>query len=179
MLGASVANVRTAPPMPYAAVLGDAYASLHPVVRRAHEAPLTARGTLAVEHGRRWWTSLLVRAMRLPEEGPAQPVRLVLAAEAETLIWSRQIGASPLRTTQCAKSGRLVERSGIGRVTFALTAHQGAMLYRQQTFHLGGIRVPDPVSPRVHAAVTAADGGWSVWVEVTWRGQRGGLAEAA
>lgn len=165
-------SVRTAPQTPYAAILGDAYARLHPAVRRAHEAPLSARGTLVVEHGARWWTPVLVRAMRLPDAGPSQPVHLELefAAGGETLTWSRQIGSSPLRTTQSAEGGRLVERSGIGRVTFALSVHEGALRYRQQAFHVGGIRVPDPVSPRVHALVSAARDGWSVWVEVTWRG---------
>lgn len=71
---------------------------------------------------------------------------------------------------QSAEDGRLVERSGIGRVTFALSVHEGALVYRQQAFHVGGLRVPDPVSPRVHASVSAAQDGWSVWVEVSWRG---------
>jgi hypothetical protein len=170
MLGTPVPSVRTAPRGPYATILGDAYGSLHSIVRQAHEAPLMARGTLVVEHGPRWWTPLLVRAMRLPGAGPAQPVRLELAAAGEALTWSRQIGSSPLQTIQSAESGRLIERSGIGRVTFALSVHEGSLVYRQQAFHVGGIRVPDPVSPRVHASVGAAKGGWRVWVEVSWRG---------
>lgn len=155
---------------PYAAVLGEAYASLDPLVRRAHEAPLSARGALTVEHGDRWWTPVLVAALRLPAVGVAQPVRLEVAAAGPVLAWMRQIGASPLHTTQYAHDGRLVERNGLGRVTFDLSVHEGALLYRQHAFHVAGMRIPDPVSPHVTASVNAAQGGWSVRVNVTWRG---------
>jgi hypothetical protein len=36
---------------PYHAILGEAFDTLHPNVRRAHEAPLTAEGTFDVVHG--------------------------------------------------------------------------------------------------------------------------------
>lgn len=163
-------GVQTETRAPYASILGDAYARLDPMVRLAHEAPLSARGTLTVAHGDRWWTPGLVRMMRLPAAGLGQPVRLELSASGTALTWSRQIGASPLRTTQQAENARLVERCGIGRLTFALSVRQGSLVYRQEAFHIMRVRIPDPFSPRVHAAVSAAQDGWSVWVEVTWRG---------
>ena len=155
---------------PYASILGEAYASLDPAVRRAHEAPLSARGTLTVEHGHRWWTPILIRMMRLPAPGVAQPVRLQVTAAGPALTWTRRIGVSPLHTTQYAEQGRLIECSGIGRISFDLSVHHGSLVYRRHAVHVAGLRLPGPVSPHVEASVNGAQGGWSVRVEVTWRG---------
>ena len=141
------------------------------MVRRAHEAPLTARGTLVVEHGQRWPTPLLVRAMRLPAAGPAQPVRLEVRSRGPALSWIRRIGLWPLRTVQFADGGRLVEQSGVGRITFDLAVHEGTLLYRQHAFHVAGVRVPRLIGPHVQASVAPTEDGWQVSVEVTWRGR--------
>ena len=151
-------------------MLGEAYWSLHPAVRRAHEAPLSARGALVVEHGPRWWTPLLVRVMKLPAAGFGQSVRLEVRAIDAGLAWDRQIGSSPLRTVQFADGPRLVEQSGIGRVTFDLAVREGALLYRQHAFSVAGLRVPRAISPEVKASVAPAEDGWCVSVEVAWRG---------
>jgi hypothetical protein len=157
-------------PGPYACILGEAYLSLDPAVRRAHEPPLRAQGTLIVEHGSHWWTPLLIFAMRLPAAGPAQPVRLEVARHGSALTWSRRIGSSPLRTVQFAEGSCLVERSGIGRITFELTTDRGTLRYRQRALHIARVRVPRVVCPQVQASVSAAGGDWRVSVEVTWRG---------
>jgi hypothetical protein len=165
-----VSEVSSTQQGPYARILGEAYWSLHPAVRRAHEAPLSARGTLAVEHGRQWWTPLLVHVMRLPAAGAGQPVRLEVRSSEARLAWVRQIGSSPLRTVQFAEGPRLVEQSGIGRVTFDLTVREGALLYCQHAFHVAGLRVPRAIAPDMQASVAAAEDGWCVSVEVSWRG---------
>jgi hypothetical protein len=170
MLGAQLTDVPIVPRGPYASLLGAAYGTLDPMVRRAHEAPLSARGTLTVEHGDRWWTPLMVRAMRLPVAGPAQPVRLEVAASGSHLAWLRQIGSSPLHTVQFADGSRLVERSGPGRVSFELAVHDGALVYRQFAIEVFGVRVPEALAPRVVARVSPDADGWRVSVEVTWRG---------
>jgi hypothetical protein len=154
---------------PYQAVLGDAFAALHPGVRRAHLAPLTARGTLDVRHGSHWIVPLLVALMRLPAAGQARPVRLTLAAVGDCLEWTRQIGSSVLRTRQRAVGSHIVEQLGIGRVVFDLDAGDGALVYRQASMRIGPIVIPSFVAPRVRADVSSAPGGWRVEVTVTWR----------
>jgi hypothetical protein len=47
----------------------------------------------------------------------------------------------------------------------------GALLYRQSSFHVAGLPVPAALGPRVGAAVSATADGWRVAVTVTWRGQ--------
>jgi hypothetical protein len=156
---------------PYEAVLGPAFASLHAHVRRAHLAPLRAEGTIDVEHGAGWLARPLIWSMKLPAAGPRQPVRLVVSGNSSELVWTRRIGRSILRTRQRAIGSRLVERSGLGRVSFDLAVEDGALLYRQSSFHVAGLPVPSALSPGVGAVVSATAEGWHVAVTVTWRGR--------
>jgi hypothetical protein len=50
---------------PYDEILGEAFDTLHPNVRRAHEAPLSAEGTFDVVHGIHRVTRILVALMKL------------------------------------------------------------------------------------------------------------------
>ena len=155
----------------YEAVLGEAFASLHAHVRRAHLPPLCAEGTIDVEHGPGWLAHPIIWLMKLPAAGPRQPVRLDVAGEGSELVWTRRIGESILRTRQRAHGSRLVERSGLGRVSFDLAVEDGALLYRQSSIHVAGLPVPLSRSPRVEAVVSATAEGWRVVVTVTWRGR--------
>ena len=156
---------------PYEAILGEAFASLHPHVRRAHLAPLHAKGTLDVEHGPGWMSRTLIRLLKLPAAGVRQPVELDVAARGSELVWSRRIGRIVLRTRQRASGSRLVERSGLGRVFFDLSVDDGALLYRQASLRVAGLPLPRSLSPRVTAIVSAAMEGWHVSVTVRWRGR--------
>jgi Domain of unknown function (DUF4166) len=156
---------------PYEAVLGPAFASLHAHVRRAHLPPLSAEGTIDVEHGSGWLARPIIWLMKLPASGRRQPVRLDVAEDGSELVWTRRIGGSILRTRQRASGSRIVEHSGLGRVSFALAVDDGALLYRQSRFHVAGLPVPSSLSPRVGAVVSATVEGWHVAVTVTWRGR--------
>jgi hypothetical protein len=168
---------------PYQIVLGEAFASLDARVRRGHLVPLAAEGTLDVWHGTGWLTPLMVRLMQLPAAGRRQPVRLDVTPIGADVEWTRRIGSSVLRTRQRAVGSLLVERHGMGRVSFALDVDEGALLYRQVSMHIAGLPVPSFVRPVVRARVSPAAGGWRVEVTVTWRGQLvcryGGVLEPA
>jgi hypothetical protein len=154
---------------PYQAILGDAFASIHANVRRAHLAPLAAEGTVDVEHGNQWLTPLMIQLMKLPGAGPGQRVRLDVVVVGAEVEWRRRIGSSVLRTRQNAIGSRLVERSGIGSVAFELAVEEGALLYRQVSMSVAGVQIPFSMSPRVKARVSPAASGWHVDVIVTWR----------
>ncbi|MGB2717341.1 MAG: hypothetical protein WBC51_24375 [Vicinamibacterales bacterium] len=66
----------TTPTSPYEAVLGEAFATLDAGVQHAHLSPLVAHGLLDVEHGSHWLTPFLIRVLKLPAAGSAQPARL-------------------------------------------------------------------------------------------------------
>jgi hypothetical protein len=156
---------------PYETVLGPAFASLHAHVRRAHLPPLCAEGSMDVEHGPGWLTPSIVWLMKLPAAGSGQPVRLDVATDGRELVWTRRIGRSVLQTRQRADGSRLVERSGLGRVSFDLFAEDGALLYRQSSIHVAGLPVPWSLGPCVGAVVSPTPEGWRVVVTVTWRGR--------
>jgi len=152
-------------------VLGEAFASLHAHVRRAHLPPLRAEGAIDVEHGQGWLARPMIWLMKLPAAGPRQSVRLDVAEDGPELVWTRHIGGSILRTRQRAIGSRLVERSGLGRISFHLAAEGGALVYRQSSIHIAGLRVPSSLSPCVGAVVSATAEGWHVVVTVRWLGR--------
>ena len=107
--------------------------------------------------------------MQLPAAGLRQPVRLDVANDGVTVVWTRRIGGVILATRQHVSGSRLVERSGVGRISFDLAEQDGALLYQQSAIHVAGVRVPRSLSPRVAAVVSATADGWHVVVTVTWR----------
>ena len=162
---------------PYHAILGEAFDTLHPNVRRAHEAPLSAEGTFDVVHGTHGVTRILVALMKLPAAGSCLPVALsVVFGPARTktgpltLRWERRIGRTPLSTLQHAHRGFLVEENGLGSVVFSLRAENGCLLYERAALHFLFLRVPPVLSPRVWARVSPDPEGWQVDVRVEWHG---------
>lgn len=156
---------------PYEALLGEAFASLHAHVRRAHLAPLRAQGAIDVEHGPGWLARPIIWLMNLPAAGARQPVELDVIEDGSELVWTRRIGRSILRTRQRASGARLVERSGVGSVSFDLSVEDGALVYRHSAVHVAGLPVPVALSPRVAAVISATTDGWRVVVTVKFRGQ--------
>ena len=161
---------------PYQKLLGAAYDRLHPHVRVAHEAPLTAVGVMDVVHGTHPLTSFFVRAMHLPAAGASRPVTLevTLASSASSpcrMTWMRYIGTTRLDTNQFARLDYLVERSGPGAVQFSLHEDEGALVYEGAGCHFLSIPVPRALAPAVHARVAPTSDGWHVAVTVHWQGQ--------
>jgi hypothetical protein len=162
---------------PYQAILGDALATLHPNVRRAHEAPLTAEGTFDVVHGTQRITPILVALMKLPAAGSRVPVALSMTVDPvrtnggpPTLRWERRIGQTPLSTHQHAHRGFLVEEHGQGRIVFSLRAANGCLLYEHASTRFLFLRLPHALSPRIRALVSPELDGWHVDVRVDWHG---------
>jgi hypothetical protein len=162
---------------PYHAILGDAFDTLHPNVRRAHEAPLRAEGTFEVVHGTHRVTRILVALMKLPAAGSRVPVALSVVfgparthAGPKTLRWERRIGRTSLSTLQHAHRGFLVEENGPGRIVFSLRAANGCLLYEYAAMRILFLHVPLVLSPRVQARVSPDPEGWHVDVRVEWQG---------
>jgi len=124
-----------------------------------------------VEHGPGWLTPLILWLMKLPAAGLRQQVRLDVAQNGPELVWTRRIGLSVLRTRQRANGSRLVERSGLARVSFDLAVEGGALLYQQSSIHVAGLPLPSSLSPCVGAVVSPTTEGWSVVVTVKLRGR--------
>jgi hypothetical protein len=113
----------------------------------------------------------MIWVMKLPAAGRDQPVELDVSSDGDDIRWTRRIGRSILRTRQCARASRLVERSGLGRVSFDLSVESGALRYRHASMHVAGLPLPSRLSPRVGAVVSPTTDGWRVSVTVEWRGR--------
>ena len=124
-----------------------------------------------MEHGAGWLAPSMIWLMRLPAAGLHQPVQLEVVEDGSELRWTRRIGRTTLRTRQRAIGSRLVERLGLGRLSFDLAVTDGALLYRQSSTHVAGLRLPSSLTPRVGAVVSATPDGWHVEVTVEWRGR--------
>jgi hypothetical protein len=162
---------------PYRAILGEAFDTLHPNVRRAHEAPLSAEGTFDVVHGTHRIARILVALMQLPAAGSRVPVALSVAFGPArtrtgplTLRWERRIGQTRLCTLQHAHRGLLVEAKGLGRMVFSLRAANGCLLYEPAALRFWFLRVPPVLSPHMSARVSPDAEGWHVDVRVEWHG---------
>jgi hypothetical protein len=162
---------------PYQELLGEAFDTLHPNIRQAHEGPLTARGVFDVIHGTHPVTRTLVALMKLPAAGIRVPVALkVVFAPAPTdsgplaMRWERQIGHALLSTVQRAHRGFLIEENGLGRVVFSLRAVDGCLLYEHARLRFLSLPVPPVLSPSERARVSPDPQGWQVEVAVEWRG---------
>jgi hypothetical protein len=162
---------------PYHALLGKAFDTLHPHVRRAHEAPLSAEGTFDVVHGTHRVTRMLVALMKLPAAGRGVRVALSVAVGPArtngrplTLLWERRIGKTSLVTHQHAHRGLLVEENGLGRMVFSLRAANGCLFYEHAALRILFVRVPPVLSPRVSARISPDQQGWHVDVRVEWQG---------
>jgi hypothetical protein len=162
---------------PYQELLGDAFNTLHPNIRKAHEGPLTAKGVFDVVHGTHPLTRTLVALMKLPAAGIGVPVTLKVifaASQANsapfTMRWERQIGHTALSTLQRAHRGCLIEENGPGRVLFSLRAVDGCLRYEHSRLRFLFLPVPPVLSPSVRARASPDPQGWRVEVIVEWRG---------
>lgn len=113
--------------------------------------------------------------MNLPAAGSALPVALqvsstVNGAGREVMDWSRQFGTSRLRTRQSAWRGLLLERSGAGSITYALSEEHGSLVYAQRSMRILNLPIWSGFTPVVHALASPAAAGWQVDVTVHWRG---------
>ena len=159
----------------YPAILGRAFDALHPHVREAHIAPLSARGTMNVVHGSHGLTRLLVALMGLPAAGTGKAVTLRVTEDVgpdgrRRMLWIRQFGTSSLITRQSAQGSLLVERSGPGTIVYALHEQQGSLVYEQRSMRFLNLPLWAGVTPAVSASASPAADGWDVDVVVRWRG---------
>ncbi len=133
------------PPSLYGTMLGAAFASLPPVLRRLHRAEgVHLRGALRVRWSTRRWLRVLMRLSALPRPAAAAACRVTIASEPAGERWHRSIGgcivASRMRQ---ARPGQVTERMGPLAIVLA-TRVDGAGRLRQasRSVSLFGLTVP-------------------------------------
>jgi hypothetical protein len=130
----------------YTALLGPAWTSLAPAVRRLHEGGVSARGVFRVRRGASRLARLIASILRMPR--PGEGVRVALAVESTRgeERWTRAFDDHPLRTVQWRRGALLVEAMGLVQCLFRLRADSGALVFEQVGAALGfrGFTVPLP-----------------------------------
>jgi hypothetical protein len=95
---------------------GERFESL----RRFHESPGSATGTVDIVHGSGPLRRLLAGLMGLPRPGRAVPVTLSVEAYGKGEVWTRPFGATPLVTRQSVEECLLMEAAGPYRFAFRM-----------------------------------------------------------
>ena len=114
----------------FAAVLGDAFASLSPCVRALHAGSGRWRGEATVERGNGALSRLCAWLTRLPPAG-AHPVVVDIATEQDGERWARRYGAAHAMPSRLwIARGVLHERLGPATLRYGMTVEAGAILWR-------------------------------------------------
>jgi hypothetical protein len=151
----------------YRELLGEAFESLHPHVRRAHEAPLDAEGIAGVRSANNWVGALIARAMTFPRPGQGVCVELRVRETADGTSWERRFGGDSVRTVQRLNDGHMVEHRGFGQLWFAVTIVEGEVHYETVRASLFGLVLPRSLTPRATGRVIATEDGWQTQIEVS------------
>jgi hypothetical protein len=143
----------------YPALLGPAWASLPPVVRRLHQEG-HAGGELTIEHSRHWPARLLARVLGFPPAGVFS-THLVVEGRGGEQVWSRRFGEHEMSSRQRRLGGLLGERFGPFECAFGLRPTERGLDYdfKGAALALGGLRLPLPslLAPRVEARTWAEE----------------------
>lgn len=152
----------------YQKILGKDYGKLPSVLQEFHARPDggNAIGTLMVQRGKGIVRALLARLLRLPRAGDNIPLRLQVIAGKNQEQWIRFFGEQQLITLQWNEQGYLVEKAGLLRLIFQLTADSTGMTFTIQKNKIGIFTIPSLCMMRVSARATATDTGWNINVAI-------------
>jgi hypothetical protein len=105
-------------------LLGPSFERLPAQIQRVHDRDPHKRfaGRCRIERGSAPVATLLAWVASLPPAGDDLPVRVSIARDEHSEIWSRDFAGNPMRSTLMERDGHLEERLGPARFRFALHA---------------------------------------------------------
>jgi hypothetical protein len=121
----------------YATLLGSAWASLAPAVRRLHGGSARAHGQLRVRRGTGLAARVLAAILGMPSRGERIAVTLAVESKPDGERWARVFGKRPLTTLQWSRGQLLYEALGLVQCVFRLRAEDGALIFEQVSALLG------------------------------------------
>jgi hypothetical protein len=155
-------------PTLYRRLLGDAFDTLPPVLRRFHaqEAGGSARLVFEVSHGNGGLSRAAAKIGRLPRPGAKVRGSLRVVVEGERERWIREVGGRRVETLQWRADGRLIEATGLLRLGFEVNGDADGLRFRSVRGWLGGLPLPPPLLPKVTASIVGREASWWVTVRV-------------
>jgi hypothetical protein len=145
---------------------GPAWDLLPEVIRRAHEVPMRARGTVDVRWGPGRAGRLAARVLRMPPEGSGLPVTMKMTPDGDRVRLVRTIGTATFPSAQASVGGVVREWAGPATFDFRLEASAERLVYRTVRVRILG--VPAPVVT-VTTVVEPRGEGWRARVTVEVR----------
>jgi hypothetical protein len=140
----------------YQRLLGTRYAELPAAVQRFHR--LSGHhhlaGEVEIDAPAGWAARLLARCLGAPRTAQRGALRFELHAGAREERWVLHFQARTMRSRLSLHRGRLVERLGAARLTFALEASGHALHMHLERLEFLGIPCPRSCMPRVLARET-------------------------
>lgn len=140
----------------FESAMGERFAGLAPVLQRFHR--LSGRHVLegvvetdppATASGR-----ALAWCLGTPRSAATGRIRFELDAGPAVETWTRHFPARTMRSRMGLGDGRIVERMGPARLTFALDAVDGRLRMRLERMRFAGIPCPAWLRPRLLAEET-------------------------
>ena len=144
----------------FARLLGDAFATLPPRVRKLHLAVGTRRyrGAATVKRGTGWLSRLCGWATGLPAAAPETPIEVEIAAGSDDETWTRNFGARAMRSRLWQGGTLLRERLGLVTFGFALSASGGILHWEVREVRALGLPLPVRWFAGVRASESEVDG---------------------
>jgi hypothetical protein len=128
----------------FAAVLGDAYHALHPVVRAGHDvqAPMTMKGRARVIRGKALWPRLLAGVFGFPPAAADVAVTVLMTPQNGGELWERRFEGKPFWSFLKPVGGVMTERFGPLTFTIGLHVADGALYYPVISGRMGPVPLP-------------------------------------
>lgn len=145
--------------------IGAAWDLLPDVVRRSHELPLRAGGTVDVRWGPGRAGRLMARALRMPPEGSGLPVTMEMTPDGDRVLLVRTVGAARFPSAQALAGDVVREWAGPGTFDFRLEADAERLVYRTVRARVLGV----PVPVEVRTVVEPRGEGWHTRVTIELR----------
>lgn len=150
-----------APPAPllFPELLGAGFGALPPRVRALHlrEGVQQLSGEVEVVRGTRWLSRLCAWATRLPPAGHA-PITVEIVAMPGHERWTRRVAGHAMPSRLWSRDGLLCERLGLVTFGFRLHTEGDAIVWRVESVHVSGLRLPAPWFEGVTARESEREG---------------------
>jgi hypothetical protein len=146
--------------------IGAAWDLLPDVVRRSHEVPLRAGGTVDVRWGPGRAGRLVARALRMPPEGLGIPITMEVRPDGGRVLLDRSFGAAHFPSAQAVVGGVVREWAGPATFDFRLEADAERLVYRTVRVRVFGVPAP---GVGVTTVVEPRGDGWRTRVTVETR----------
>ena len=153
---------------PYAALVGEAWASLPAGVRRSHTVPLVASGTLRVSGPDSLLGGLVAKFAKLPPAGDCVVATLHARRRGERVFWERTFGDMRAVSDHVVGESCFIERAGPYTILIRPKVENGMLIHRQVGLRIFGIPMPKLFGPRVSGVVSAgqSDVSWNIAIRI-------------